>query len=182
MVVTVAMSEDWLLSDWRKTLRTDAIVAGVLLCMILLLAALLVPAVPLPQQDRARAARARGALPPAREQHRRHHHPDRCPQPAALCFAVGRAGAGTAPEGPGRQIMLRPGASRRQGERQIGDRTAQGYRQRQHGRVPDTIAATERWRGSKASSSWRRNRATPPGRNFSASSATSPSASGWRMS
>ena len=41
MVVTVAMSEDWLLSDWRKTLRTDAIVAGVLLCMILLLAALL---------------------------------------------------------------------------------------------------------------------------------------------
>ena len=41
MVVTVAVSEDWLLSDWRKTLRTDAIVGGVLLCMILLLAALL---------------------------------------------------------------------------------------------------------------------------------------------
>ena len=41
MVVTVAMSEDWLLSDWRKTLRTDVIVAGVLLCMILLLAAVL---------------------------------------------------------------------------------------------------------------------------------------------
>ena len=41
MVVTVAMSEDWMLSDWWKTLRTDAIVAGVLLCMILLLAALL---------------------------------------------------------------------------------------------------------------------------------------------
>ena len=41
MVVTVAMSEDWLLSDWRKTLRTDAIVAGVLLCMILMLAAVL---------------------------------------------------------------------------------------------------------------------------------------------
>ena len=40
-VVTVAMSEDWLLSEWWKTLRTDAIVAGVLLCMILLLAALL---------------------------------------------------------------------------------------------------------------------------------------------
>ena len=35
------MSEDWLLSEWRKTLRTDVIVAGVLLCMILLLAALL---------------------------------------------------------------------------------------------------------------------------------------------
>ena len=35
------MSEDWLLSDWWKTLRTDAIVAGVLLCMIVLLAALL---------------------------------------------------------------------------------------------------------------------------------------------
>jgi diguanylate cyclase (GGDEF)-like protein/PAS domain S-box-containing protein len=41
MVITVAVSEDWLLSDWRKTLRTDVIVAGVLLCMILLLAALL---------------------------------------------------------------------------------------------------------------------------------------------
>jgi diguanylate cyclase (GGDEF)-like protein/PAS domain S-box-containing protein len=41
MVVTVAVSEDWLLSDWRKTLRTDVIVGGVLLCMILLLAALL---------------------------------------------------------------------------------------------------------------------------------------------
>ena len=41
MVVTVAMSEDWLLSDWWKTLRTDAIVASVLLCMILLLAAVL---------------------------------------------------------------------------------------------------------------------------------------------
>jgi diguanylate cyclase (GGDEF)-like protein/PAS domain S-box-containing protein len=41
MVVTVAVSEDWLLSEWWKGLRTDAIVAGVLLCMILLLAALL---------------------------------------------------------------------------------------------------------------------------------------------
>jgi diguanylate cyclase (GGDEF)-like protein/PAS domain S-box-containing protein len=41
LVVTVAMSEDWLLSGWLATLRTDAIVAGVLLCMIILLAALL---------------------------------------------------------------------------------------------------------------------------------------------
>jgi len=41
MVVTVAMSEDWLLSEWWKALRTDTIVAGVLLCMILMLAALL---------------------------------------------------------------------------------------------------------------------------------------------
>jgi len=41
MVVTVAVSEKWLLSDWWKTLRTDAIVATVLLCMILLLAAVL---------------------------------------------------------------------------------------------------------------------------------------------
>ena len=40
MVVTVAMSEDWLLSYWWKTLGTDAIVAGVLLCMIVLLAML----------------------------------------------------------------------------------------------------------------------------------------------
>jgi diguanylate cyclase (GGDEF)-like protein/PAS domain S-box-containing protein len=39
-VVTVAISEDSLLADWWKTLRTDAIVAGVLLCMIVLLAAL----------------------------------------------------------------------------------------------------------------------------------------------
>jgi diguanylate cyclase (GGDEF)-like protein/PAS domain S-box-containing protein len=39
-VVTLAMSEDWLLADWWKTLRTDAIVAGVLLCMIVLLATL----------------------------------------------------------------------------------------------------------------------------------------------
>lgn len=41
MVVTVAVASDWLLSDWWKTLRTDAIVAGVVLCMILLLAAVL---------------------------------------------------------------------------------------------------------------------------------------------
>jgi diguanylate cyclase (GGDEF)-like protein/PAS domain S-box-containing protein len=41
MVVTVAISEEWLLSDWWKRLRTDAIVATVLLCMILLLAAVL---------------------------------------------------------------------------------------------------------------------------------------------
>lgn len=41
MVVTVATSEEWVLSDWRKTLRTDAIVSAVLLFMILLLAAVL---------------------------------------------------------------------------------------------------------------------------------------------
>jgi len=41
MVITVAISEAWLLSDWWKTLRTDAIVATVLLCMILLLATVL---------------------------------------------------------------------------------------------------------------------------------------------
>lgn len=41
MVVAVAISEEWLLSDWRKTLRTDAIVSAVLLFMILLLAAVL---------------------------------------------------------------------------------------------------------------------------------------------
>jgi diguanylate cyclase (GGDEF)-like protein/PAS domain S-box-containing protein len=41
MVVTVAISEEWLLSDWRKTLRTDAMVSAVLLSMILLLAAVL---------------------------------------------------------------------------------------------------------------------------------------------
>ena len=41
LIVTVAMSEDWLLSAWSVALRTDAVVAGVLLCMIVLLAALL---------------------------------------------------------------------------------------------------------------------------------------------
>ncbi|MBA2402852.1 MAG: diguanylate cyclase [Bradyrhizobium sp.] len=41
LIVTVAMSEDWLLSAWSAALRTDALVAGVLLCMIILLAALL---------------------------------------------------------------------------------------------------------------------------------------------
>lgn len=41
MAVAVAISEEWLLSDWRKTLRTDAIVSAVLLLIILLLAAVL---------------------------------------------------------------------------------------------------------------------------------------------
>jgi diguanylate cyclase (GGDEF)-like protein/PAS domain S-box-containing protein len=41
LIVTVAMSEDWLLSAWSMALRTDALVASVLLCMIILLAALL---------------------------------------------------------------------------------------------------------------------------------------------
>ena len=41
LVVTVATSEAWVLADWQRTLRTDAIVATVLLCMILLLAAVL---------------------------------------------------------------------------------------------------------------------------------------------
>jgi diguanylate cyclase (GGDEF)-like protein/PAS domain S-box-containing protein len=40
-IVTVAISEDGLLSHWWKTLRTDAIVATVLLCTILLLAIVL---------------------------------------------------------------------------------------------------------------------------------------------
>ncbi|MET0674416.1 MAG: diguanylate cyclase, partial [Bradyrhizobium sp.] len=42
MVITVAISEASVLADWRKTLRTDAMVASVLFCMILLLAAVLV--------------------------------------------------------------------------------------------------------------------------------------------
>ena len=54
MVVTVAMSEDWVLSDWWKALRTDVIVAGVLLCMIVLLAAL----VSLQLRSRMRTVRA----------------------------------------------------------------------------------------------------------------------------
>ena len=41
LVVTVAISEEWLLSDWWKTLRTDGIVATVLVCMILLLTTVL---------------------------------------------------------------------------------------------------------------------------------------------
>src|SRR6185312_6819258 len=42
MVITVAIPEEWLLFDWRKTLGTDAVVASVLLCMILLLTAVLI--------------------------------------------------------------------------------------------------------------------------------------------
>ncbi len=41
VLITVAVSEDWLLSGWLMTLRNDALVAGVLLCIIILLAALL---------------------------------------------------------------------------------------------------------------------------------------------
>ena len=41
LVVTVAISEEWLLSSWSMALRTDALVAGVLLCIIILLAAVL---------------------------------------------------------------------------------------------------------------------------------------------
>jgi diguanylate cyclase (GGDEF)-like protein/PAS domain S-box-containing protein len=41
IVITVARSESELLASWWKALRTDALVAGVLLCMIILLAALL---------------------------------------------------------------------------------------------------------------------------------------------
>ena len=41
LVVTVAISEEWLLSGWSMALRTDALVAGVLLCIIILLAAVL---------------------------------------------------------------------------------------------------------------------------------------------
>lgn len=41
MLVTVAISEDWLLAGWMTTLRTDLMVAGVLLCIIVLLAAVL---------------------------------------------------------------------------------------------------------------------------------------------
>jgi diguanylate cyclase (GGDEF)-like protein/PAS domain S-box-containing protein len=41
IVVTVARSESELLASWWAALRTDALVAGVLLCMIVLLAALL---------------------------------------------------------------------------------------------------------------------------------------------
>jgi len=53
-LVTVAVSEDWLFADWWKTLRTDSIVAGVLLCMIVLLAAL----VSLQLRSRTRTVRA----------------------------------------------------------------------------------------------------------------------------
>lgn len=54
MVVTVAISEESVLADWRKTLRTDIVVAAVLLCLTLLLAALLA----LQLHVRTRTARA----------------------------------------------------------------------------------------------------------------------------
>src|SRR6185437_5279349 len=41
LLVTVARSEDDILASWWGALRTDAIVGGVLLCLILLSAALL---------------------------------------------------------------------------------------------------------------------------------------------
>jgi diguanylate cyclase (GGDEF)-like protein/PAS domain S-box-containing protein len=41
LVVTVARSEDEMLASWRTALRTDAIVGGALLCLIMLSAALL---------------------------------------------------------------------------------------------------------------------------------------------
>ena len=124
-VVTVAMSEDWLLSDWWKTLRTDALVAGVLLCMIILLAALLSSQFRFRMKTERALREQRGPLSPAGQQHRRHHHPDRCPQHPSLCFTIRRTGAGIAREGPDRQIMLRPRSSRRQGKRQGRDRTAE---------------------------------------------------------
>ena len=40
-MVTVARSEGELLANWRKTLRTDATVGAVLLCVIVLLATVL---------------------------------------------------------------------------------------------------------------------------------------------
>ncbi|MEH2528516.1 cache domain-containing protein [Bradyrhizobium sp. AZCC 2176] len=105
-VVTVAVSEDWLLAEWWKGLRTDAIVAGVLLCMILMLAALLA----LQFRFRSKSERALRE----REAHYRllaNNIADiiiliDARSLLRYVFAVGRAGAGIAPERYSRQIML----------------------------------------------------------------------------
>ena len=180
-VVTVAMSEDWLLSDWRKTLRTDAIVAGVLLCMILLLAALLF------SQFRFRMKTERTL------REREAHYRLLANNIADIIILIDARSLlryvsqsvepvlGLRPKDllgkscfdlihPEDRESVRSATARLSG---IDSVSTVVFR---------TIAATERWRGSKASSSWRRSRATPRRRNSSASSAMSPNASGWRMS
>ena len=181
LVVTVAMSEDWLLSDWRMTLRTDAIVAGVLLCMIILLAALL----SLQFRFRMKTERA------LRESEA--HYRLLANNIADIIILIDARGLLRFVSQSVEPVLgLRP--------KDIVGKSCfdlvhpddrESVMSRPHGSMAPTasarscsgtIAATGRWRGWKASSSWRRNRAIPPGRNSSASSATSPNASGWRMS
>ena len=119
MVVTVAMSEDWMLADWRKTLRTDLIVAGVLLCMILLLAALLA----LQFHFRSKTERALRE----REAHYRLLANNIADiiiliDARSLLRYVSRSVEpvlGLRPKDLARQIMLRPGPSRGQGKRPV---------------------------------------------------------------
>ena len=136
MVVTVAMSEDWMLADWRKTLRTDLIVAGVLLCMILLLAALLA----LQFHFRSKTERALRE----REAHYRLLANNIADiiiliDARSLLRYVSRSAEpvlGLRPKdlvGKSCFDLVHPDDRE---SVQSGDRTAQGNRQRQHGRVP----------------------------------------------
>ena len=181
MVVTVAISEEWLLSHWWKTLRTDAIVATVLLCTILLLATVLF------SQFRFRMKTERAL------REREAHYRLLANNIADIIILIDARSLlryvshsvepvlGLAPKDTARQIMLRYDPSRGQGKRQIGDGAAERDRHRQHGRVRTWRAdGTLAWVESKFKLAGRR--ATPRRRNSSASSAMSRSASGWRMS
>ncbi|MCK1636958.1 PAS domain S-box protein [Bradyrhizobium sp. 157] len=181
MVVTVAMSEDWLLSEWWKGLRTDAIVAGVLLCMILMLAALLA----LQFHFRSRTERT----PREREAHYRllaHNIADIIIMIDARSMLryVSRsveAVLGLQAKdliGKSCSIWFTPRIGKASCRQPRGLTVSVASARSCSG----TIAATERWRGSRANSSWRRRPAIPRERNSSASFAMSPNASGWRRS
>ena len=180
-VVTLAMSEDWLLADWRKTLRTDAIVAGVLLCMIVLLAAL----VSLQLRSRTKTVRALRKS----EAHYR-LLADNIADIIILIDARGLLRYVSRSAEPVLGLRRRISSANHALTWCI-PTTGRASNRRLHGSTGSTasapscsgtIAAMERWRGWKASSSRRRKRKTPHGRNFSASSAMSPNASGWRTS
>jgi PAS domain S-box-containing protein len=180
-VVTVAVSEDALLSEWRKGLRTDVIVAGVLLCMILMLAALLA----LQFRFRTKTERA------LRE--REAHYRLLANNIADIIILIdARSLLRYVSDSVEPVLGLRPkdlvGKSCFDLVHRDDRESVKSATTRLNGVdsvstvVFRNIAATERWRGWKASSSWRRKRTTPHGRNFSASSATSPNASGWKTS
>ena len=165
MVVTVAMSEDWLLSEWWKALRTDAIVAGVLLCMIVLLAAL----VSLQLRSRMRTVRAL-------RQSEAHYRllADNIADIIILIDARSLLRYVSRSAEP--VLGLRPkDLSANHASTWCIPTTGKASNRRPHGLMGSTasarscfgtIAATERWRGWKASSSRRRETDDPSQREF----------------